>query len=410
MELSALGRGLIVRCLVISLVTLFVPSGFSEEAHHPWFENASASRGTVVETPSLQLPQTVRIRILRTKHSLRLTCSGAYAARSIAGGKIIPLHGACTARRTKKGIQVGRSVYSGGVRVAPANPSDYMVLNGRRCRGAMVFQPLPNGRLDVVEHVGLEEYLYGVLPREVGADWPLEALKAQAVVSRTYMVANLATDPDQRYDVANDVSAQVYGGLEDEASASNEAVDQTRGEILTNAQGKPLQTFFHSSCGGKTETPEYVWSTGDTIGFTSIKDPFCKEDPFYHWELNISEPILRARLRRAGFRVSEIKQIKIARVSPSGRAWIFLVKSSSGKREILGNRFRMAVGPEALRSTMITEITRTKRGFHFEGRGWGHGVGLCQWGALGRAKDGQTYQQILEAYYPRAVLSRPSAP
>ena len=350
------------------------------------------------------------MRILYTKSPTRLDATGPFLYQLRKGGKIYPGHSAIRVRAMSSQMIFDHRSFKGDVAVVPISSSDTIRLNGRRYRGALIFHPIGRGRYDVVETLGLEEYLYGVLPREVGSDWPLESLKAQAVVSRTYVIANRATDPVQRFDVFNDVKHQVYGGLEDEMPAANQAVDQTRGEILLDKEGKPVQTFFHSSCGGCTETPENVWfKTEPSDMFDSIKDDFCREDPYYHWSIELNKSTIIARLRKAGYKMRDIQKIVIGKGSSSGRAVTVWVYSSRGKTEIQGNRFRLALGPEALRSTMLTKITLSKKTVRFEGRGWGHGVGLCQWGARGRALAGQKYDDILRAYYPRATLKRAPA-
>jgi len=349
----------------------------------------------------------IRVRILCTKAPSRLDASGPFQYQLKKGGKIYPGQAAIRVRSMRSLMVFGQKSFKGDVVVVPVSSTNTLRLNGRRYRGTLIFHPIGRGRYDVVEALGLEEYLYGVLPREVGTDWPLESLKAQAVVSRTYVTANRAVDPAQRFDVFSDVKHQVYGGLEDEASAANQAVDQTRGEILQDREGKPVQAFFHSSCGGYTETPENVWFKQDPSNvFESIKDDYCRDDPYYHWQVELSKSTIIARLRRAGYKMRNIKKITAGKKSASGRAVTVWVYSSKGKTEIQGNRFRLALGPEVLRSTLLTDVTPLKKTIRFEGRGWGHGVGLCQWGARGRALAGQRYYDILKAYYPKAVLTR----
>ena len=285
---------------------------FADDVHHPWF--AAGAAPPAVQTSSVTPPGIVRVRIAHTKSALYLGCTGAYDFMALSGGKVHSVKERLTLRRSSRGIQVGRTVFNSDILAAPVSPTDFLTLNGRRYRGALILEPVPHGRMDVIEQLDLEEYLYGVLPREVGADWPLDALKAQAVVSRTYVLANLATDPDQRFDVSSGVSDQVYGGREDEAPPASQAVDQTRGEVLVDKLGKPFLAFFHSSCGGQTETPEYVW-TGRVPeeDYAASTDAYCKDDPYYHWELTLSAGTIRARLRRAGIRVGSISQIKIAK-------------------------------------------------------------------------------------------------
>jgi stage II sporulation protein D len=347
------------------------------------------------------------VRILYTKSPAHLDASGPFLYQQRKGGKIYPGKAAIRVRAMRSYMVFNHQSFKGDVAVVPIGSTDTLRLNGRRYRGALIFHPVGGGRYDVVEILGLEEYLYGVLPREVGGDWPLESLKAQAVVSRTYVIANRATDPAQRFDVFSDVKHQVYGGLEDEVPAASLAVDQTRGQILQDHEGRPVQTFFHSSCGGYTETPENVWNmTEPSDVFASIKDDFCHEDPYSHWQIELKKSTIIARLRKIGYKMRDIQKITAGKKSKSGRAVTVWIYSSKGKTEIQGNRFRLALGPEVLRSTLLTDVTSSKRTVRFEGSGWGHGVGLCQWGARGRALAGQKYEMILEAYYPGARLKR----
>ncbi len=396
-----------------SFLPLFIfalaASPADSEERRPWLASSGAEPAPLTTT-AYKMPATVRVRILHTKKPFSVGCTGIFNFMPLEGGKVVTSDRPVVVKPGNRQFIMGPTRFSSEVVVAPIGKNDFVMVNRRRYRGAVLLEPVGRMTVDVVEQLPMDDYLYGVLPREVGGDWPIEALKAQAVVSRTYVLANLATDPRQRYDVSNDVSSQVYGGLEDEAPAANKAVEETRGEYLLTKQGKPLEAFFHSSCGGRTETPNYVWkSRAAEEDFSAVKDSYCRADPYYRWQLNLGADTLRNRLKRAGVRVGAIRKISIAKKTPSDRAWVLGIYSDSGTREMSGQNFRMAIGPEALRSTLLTEISRTKRGFHFEGRGWGHGVGLCQWGAKGRAQAGQSYYEIVKAYYPDVSLVR-SAP
>jgi len=352
-------------------------------------------------------PDTVRVRILYTKTPSSLSSTGSYRFQLRKGGKMVAPTGTTRVRAMRSALVFGHQSFKGEVVAMPSGSSDTLKLNGRRYRGILVFHPLGSSRYDVVEYVNLEEYLYGVLPREVEPKWPIDALKAQAVVSRTYVLSSKLTATGQRFDVSNGVLDQVYGGQEAEAPESNRAVEESRGEVLLDQSGKPVQAFFHSSCGGMTELPQYVWKSSNAADvFGCVPDAFCNGDPHYKWQLTISYATIKARLRRGGIRVRDIKSIAIVQKSPSGRAEIFSLQTSKGAVEVWGNRFRLALGPEVLRSTLIVNMKAGKSMVSFEGRGWGHGVGLCQWGAQGRAQAGQTYKQILETYYPKAKLSK----
>ncbi len=364
--------------------------------------------------PAVTLPasaETIRVRVLYTRQPVSLSCTGSYRFERREGGKNYVRRSTIRVRAMRSAMVFGETSFKGEMAVAPESSSDTLKINGRRYRGILVFHPLGSGRYDVVEYLSVEEYIYGVLPREVEITWPLDALKAQAVVSRTYGLYNKGKSANERYDVLNSVLDQVYGGQDVEAPSATQAVNETRGEILADSTGKPIQAFFHSSCGGHTEVPEHVWKfSPESDAFGVVSDgTYCADDPHYKWQLTVPYTTLRAKLRRAGLRMGEIKKISILQKSESGRAEVFDIGTSRGEIEVGGNRFRLALGPEVLRSTLLVNMKLGKKSVFFEGRGWGHGVGLCQWGARGRALAGQSYKQILQTYYPKAKLSQESA-
>jgi stage II sporulation protein D len=381
---------------------LSVSSTGPEVSGAPWFGNQPKA-----QVVALQIPATIRVNLMHTRKRVTLICTGPCTYPNTKTGK--PYQAKVRTRLSiqsgKRGLLINQKPVSGNFLVKP-DSEDPISVNGRAYRGSIQLRSRGSGAIDVIEIVGLEQYLYGVLPREVGADWPIESLKAQAVISRTYVMANLSKSNAKGYDVTADVFSQVYGGLDDEKPTSNAAVDATRGEILIDSAGLPVLTFFHSSCGGQTETPNFVWKDipKPPEYLDSVKDPFCKDDPFYEWNLEVTAETLARRLRRAGYRGGIPTKIVAGETSPSGRIYMFQVESSKGKSRVQGNAFRLAVGADALRSTLITAIKKRGKVFRFEGRGWGHGVGLCQWGARGRALEGQEYTLILESYYPHVQL------
>ena len=396
-----------IRIIGAVAVGVFLAGNVSAAPGSAWFGREQ----TADVVYSMQLPETVKVALLHSRRPVAIGCTGPYSYRELKKDNSFPVSSKSIlkVKAGKHGLAIGFKNLGSLLLVAPDDSEGHLTLNGRPYRGKFILRA--RGKvIDVIEQISLEDYLNGVLPREVGADWPAESLKAQAVISRTFVVANIGKGNDKAYDVTNNVFSQVYGGLQDEKPASNQAVVDTRGEILTDDKGAALQTFFHSSCGGHTESPEYVWrevaSAPDYLA--SVRDTYCKEDPFYNWQYRISAELMQKRLRRAGYHVGTIKSVKIAKKSPSGRAWQFAVDSSRGKMQIPGNNFRLALGPEALRSTLLTDIRKEGKYIQFEGHGWGHGVGMCQWGARGRALAGQSYEQILTTYYPKARLVKPA--
>ena len=377
------------------------------------------ARSTIVQGPPFDPlawnvsgdTEMLRVRILHTRSLIRIGGTGTWDYCPAAGGPCYSSAKALHVRRTSSGFNIAGHAIRGGLWIRPQSDVNYLSVDGRSYRGKIRLIGTRKGYADVVNYVDMEDYLLGVLPREVGSAWPIEALKSQAVISRTFALANKTTDSAQIYDVLNDVRSQMYGGRSDEAMAPTRAVLETKGQILISPDGKPIQAFFHSSCGGMTEKPSAVWATtspDDAFGCTA--DSFCSDDPFRTWHLTMAVSSLRARLNRAGIRVGMLKDIQITEKSASGRAEKLTLLWRGGSKVVSGNRFRLALGPETLRSTLLTDIHRTAGRFYFEGHGWGHGVGLCQWGARGRATAGQTYDYILKVYYPGATLLKPTEP
>lgn len=362
--------------------------------------------GEGMPASTVRAPGSVRVRILNTRQPATLSATGPYVFQSTRGSKRFTASSALTVRAGASSLGVGNKSFRGDVVVRPAAEGSVLKINGRRYRGSLRLHREGRGTLEIVEELPLEAYLYGVLPKEVGAQWPLEALKAQAVISRTYAAANLTLNAGARYDVVNTVSDQVYGGMDSEDPAATQAIESTRGEILRDPDGTPLQTFFHASCGGQTDLPDAVWpGRTRSSSFGRVADPYCNNYPRQQWSMSMSWSTLYKRLRRGGINVRNVKAVSVEKKTPTGRAEIIGIRTSRGLVPVGANRFRLAVGPESLRSVYLTGIDHGRNQVTFRGLGWGHGVGLCQWGARGRALAGQDYRQILQTYYPGAVFS-----
>lgn len=293
-------------------------------------------------------------------------------------------------------IKIKDKEFSSQVRFVTLKKDKYLRINGRRFRDTVVVVN-DKGKLTVINELGLDGYLFGVLPVEVSPKWPIESLKAQAVVSRTYVMNNLGKYKSKGYDLSSDIFSQMYRGMEAEKPATNRAVTETKGMILTY-QGSLAKAFFHSSCGGYTENIKSVW--GNRVPYLkTVICPYCKDSPRYHWSKHISPDFLKNRLNSRGYNIGEIKNIKFLSRTGSGRVEDMMLIHSGGETKINGHRFRMIISPNIIKSTLMT-IDRSKEKFYFYGRGWGHGIGLCQWGAKGQAERGKDFKQILKFYFP----------
>ncbi|MBC7541124.1 MAG: SpoIID/LytB domain-containing protein, partial [Candidatus Sericytochromatia bacterium] len=277
-------------------------------------------------------------------------------------------------------------------RIEPAD-GGATLLAGRRYRGALEIIAAPGapGKLTVVNDVGLEDYLKGVLPAEMVTGWPTHALQAQAVAARTYAAANMGRRAALGFDLYPTVSDQVYKGQDSECVDTSAAVDSTRGEAMTY-QGSLINALFFSSSGGATDDAKAVWDI-DLPYIKSVKDP--DGSPNAAWKTNLSKDQVTAGLTKLGVDVGTPTKITITAHTPGGRARWLSVTGTKGTETVDAAKFRLAIG---LKSTMF-QINRTRDGWQLDGSGYGHGLGMSQWGAHNRAAAGQAYQDILKTYY-----------
>jgi len=257
------------------------------------------------------------------------------------------------------------------------------------------------GTLTTVVWLNLEDYLQGVLAGEVPYHrWAPEALKAQAIVSRSYALHQMKVRQAEPYDVETTEASQVFRlGVGNEPILQR-TVNATRGQVVT-CDGKLFPAYFHSTCGGATTDAKHVFpsrTTAKTLCGTHC--PFCKASPAYQWRWQVSKTELG---RRLGLR-SPVIAIETA-TDKTGRAETVRVRYAGGIRTFQGNQFRLLVSSRELKSMRWTSVQDTGTQFRFEGRGFGHGVGMCQYGSDGMARAGYSCEQILGLYFPGGELT-----
>ena len=287
----------------------------------------------------------------------------------------------------------GRRFHGGSCRVTTGGVA--MSVDHRRYRGDVVVHA-KSGGFDVVNYVPLEQYLYGVVPKEMSHKWNKEALMAQAVASRTYVLYVKNKNQDKPYDVESTTASQVYGGYDAETSASNLAVDATRDQVMMY-NGSLIIAYFHANSGGYTEDAKNVWSA-DLPYLKGVPDRYSERIPGGAWEYFLSFEEVRRRLNRYGIGVGRIKELKPAGISRSGRTLQLKIVSDKGTYAFKSNIFRIKIGETKLKSTRF-RIQSHGHGFLIRGNGYGHGVGMSQWGANRMARSGFTYEDILKHYY-----------
>lgn len=340
----------------------------------------------------------------------------------------------------------------------------YIEVNKKRYRGQVsIHQTNKNSGLTVVNTIPLESYLYGVVPKEISPDWPSEAVKAQAVAARTYALHSINKHNDDGYDVCATTDCQVYGGMDSEAVGTSKAINDTYGQVLFY-QGKLISAFFHSSSGGYTENSENVW--GSSLPYLRGVVDYDQKSPQYKWEKQYNVGELEALLARAGYNIGKLKSIDLSPLprppvsandrGVSGRVKEIRFVGSNGVVFLTGAKVRSIL---SLNSTLFDvgilvpaqktlefditdsfgdhqtkevavnlptvqrkEFLDAKESVHritgqvnekviFSGYGWGHGLGLSQWGAKAMALsappgDSTYFKQILKHYYQGVDIQR----
>ena len=298
---------------------------------------------------------------------------------------------------TYSGILMGSEQFKiYGIKVKTDRAAD-IYINGRRFRGEMDIIRTENLKLVVVNHLDIEDYISGVLYHEVSHWWPMEALKAQAIASRTFAVYKSMEPGNKDYDLRSDIYSQVYGGKTSEKFRTNRAVEASAGEVLIYGR-KILPAYFHATCGGRTEDASLLWDT-DIMPLRGRPCGYCKKSPHFNWVKKIPLYDIERELNKHGYKIRDIRNIKTSSRDASGRIKIVSVIDSLGTEKIPANKFRLAVGPNIVRSANFTIKIKGDTAI-FRGKGWGHGVGMCQWGAYYMAKRRFTAEDILRFYYP----------
>jgi stage II sporulation protein D len=264
-----------------------------------------------------------------------------------------------------------------------------LVVNGTKVRGDVVVLK-GKTQLAAVNVLPLEDYLVGVLGGEMPKSFPPEALKAQAVAARTYALNKKLEQYGQPYYLGSSVISQVYRGLEVEDERTRDAVVATRGLVLT-WQLQPIEAYFHASCGGRTESG--LDALGRDLPYLKPVDCGCGRLPTSHWTLELKP----ADLKPLG--VQKPSALKVQGRSPTGRAR----RVDLGTRTVDAVTFRERVGYMKLKSLHF-DVEKHRDGWTLSGHGFGHGAGLCQWGARVYADKGWDYRKILQHYYPGTEL------
>ena len=239
-----------------------------------------------------------------------------------------------------------------------------------------------------INHVNVDDYLYSVVGSEMPSSWPQEALRSQAVAARSYALYHHSKARGQDFDLNSTQSSQVYKGLQGEAPSTQSAVNATRGKVLTHG-GRVIEAVFHSSSGGHTENSEHVWSKA--VPYLKGVPDFDQNAPVYSWRTQFSLEEVGERIGYPGI----IDAVEVLSRTPQGRVNRMTIIGNEGTLTITGNTFRQKLG---LRSTKF-DLAVSPTSISVAGNGFGHGIGMSQWGARGMAERGHDYDEILTHFY-----------
>ena len=365
---------------------------------------ALAAAAALAAPPSASL---VQVAIVRQASGATLSADGDVRVVE-PGGKTRPLKwkGPIPLRPREGGLTLADLKLPTETRLVPAS-GVHVRVGADPHVGTLILRLDPGQTITVVEEIDIEDYLLGVLPHEMDPDWPLEALKAQAVVARSFAYANRGRFKTEGFDLTADTRTQIYRGLADVNENVRSAVRQTRGEVL-GWNGQLLRTYFHACCGGHTENSAEVWG-GDPAQtpkpLRGVADKWCATSPQMRWTAYFAWPDLMEAFSEKANLPGPLKSLRLGRRDAAGYVRDFVARAAGGEVKVKASDARLLLGAGELKSTRVQRITMKKKGVEFEGAGSGHGVGLCQWGARRQAEKGRSYEKILSFYFPGATLS-----
>jgi stage II sporulation protein D len=377
---------------------------------------------------------TIRVLLSTSRSPASVSASGGLILTDVGGGLISRGAPNATWRFEHEGRRV-RAVRSDGVGTVWTDPpmlvravnGSLLSIGGAPYRGDLAVYGTDTSVV-VVNVVKIDDYLRGVVPLEIGtrADADSAAVQAQAVTARSYAFIHLSNDASRMYDVTGGETDQVYKGVAAESPVASQAVEATRTLVLKYA-GRVVNAPYHSTCGGSTASASEVWRSDDEPFLHPVSDRipgtnryYCDIAPRFQWTKTLEAPTLNAALLQYLATYAQVpnrvpgvaREVAVASRTSSGRVGTLTITTNRGNFVLRGNDTRYvlrAPGGEILNSTNFSVETShagdgTVSRLVIRGSGYGHGVGMCQWGAIGRARVGQDFRTILRAYYPGTTV------
>lgn len=377
----------------------------------------------------------VRIALSTNAKSAKIGATGGWTVQSrtrevlgrgtAAETMTVEMAGTNLAAVRANGSRIERQ--SGPLVIRTSSPASFVTFAGKRYRGDLSIHATDSGML-VVNRLPMEEYLRGVVPLEIGPRREDEAaaVQAQAVAARSYSYSHLAS-PTRLFDMYATVQDQVYGGADAEKPLADASIVATRGMVLKFAGRVLANTPYHSTCGGSTAATTEVWyKEKDQPFLRSVSDQipgtdrfYCDPSPRFRWTRTFTAQELESVLEKylstyttaPRGPLGAVRSVREVGRTPSGRLHSLSISTDRGTYTLRGNDIRFVLRSpkgEILNSTSFRTETEAGAqgvtGLTATGGGYGHGIGMCQWGAIGRARAGQDYRKILTTYYPGTTV------
>lgn len=367
----------------------------------------------------------IRVLLSETSNTVTIGADASYAIECLAGGKQQVFY---SGRPTSVELDRGRLTTLNDrhetivsdldeVNLIPRGNQNRLNFNGKRYRGLIKIVP-SGSSVKVVNVLYVEDYLRGVVPPEIGprVEGELEAIKAQAVAARTYTMAHLNQYGDEPFDMKSGVTDQVYEGADAEVGLVNKAVDATVGRVAVY-QDEFITAYYHSTCGGSTDNIEAVWDKKELPYLKSVADDSaCSWSKYFNWTETYTEPQLRGRIEQylttekgREIHIGKIQGVTVDQRTAGGRVAKLAIRTEEDVYRFYKDRIRWVLGRTSspdliLPSDRFTvEIANGSEGsierIRVLGAGYGHGVGMCQCGAIGLSRQGWTFDKILKRYY-----------
>lgn len=354
--------------------------------------------------PLLDKTPVVRVLLVHDKREAQLAVGGCYQITGSLMNIIDQGQGLqrCTISVSNGGIMIGDKRYNNSELRITSQQDGEIEVNNVRYRGEIRILQQSHNKFSVIGETDIEGFVSGVVGSEMPSSWEEDALRAQSVAVRTYVMYKKKVRRDEVYHL--DLQELAYRGVAGETARVNSMVRETKGVAMVY-NWNIFPAYFHSTCGGHTEDVNHVFEKESMPPLSGVVCSYCNNSKHSYWSKDIRKADIEKKLREANISVSNISAVRIIEPGAGDHGSKVEITSDKGSKEMNANDFRLLVGPNHLYSTAFDSRSNGKS-ITFSGKGWGHAVGLCQYGAQGMAQKGFSWTAILKHYYPKIELVR----